>query len=145
MGGAYERGRGVVKWHQAKETDPFLGSGCSFGQGANPSEHNKRRSWQESEKQLLVNAKTTRNSYRWWKLFSHMQGFGGKFSMNHSPPTVYFSSEGQLVHTNATLSARISPQWLSELRWLWQNVGQKIPLPSSKYSLSSLLKRELLS
>ena len=53
--------------------------------------------------------------------------------MNHSPPTVYFSSEGQLVHTNATLSARISPQWLSEL----DEYGQVFPeeLCLSSFSL----------
>ena len=28
----------------------------------------------------------------------------------------------QLVHTNSTVYARMSPQWLSELRWLWPNV-----------------------
>ena len=34
----------------------------------------------------------------------------------------FFFCGDQLTHTNSTLSARISPQWLSELRRLWPNV-----------------------
>ena len=30
------------------------------------------------------------------------------------------------MHTNSTPYARISPQWLSELRWLWSNVPRQV-------------------
>ena len=33
-----------------------------------------------------------------------------------------FFSGDQLAHTNSTLSARMGPQWLSELRRLWPSV-----------------------
>ena len=36
---------------------------------------------------------------------------------NHSPPVLFLSGD-PLVRTSSTLQARISPQWLSELRQL---------------------------
>ena len=45
--------------------------------------------------------------------FSSLARILGECSTIHSLPS--------LAHTNSTLCARISPQWLSELRRLWLN------------------------
>ena len=44
--------------------------------------------------------------------------FGGGFFF------LFFSLKWRLAcaHTNSTLCARVSPQWLSELRRLWPNI-----------------------
>ena len=48
---------------------------------------------------------------------------------DHSFPACaffFFSNGDQLARTNSTFQARISPQWLSELRRLWPNVPNKL-------------------
>ena len=53
---------------------------------------------------------------------------------DHSFPPAFFSSSGsgdQLMLTDSTLYARISPQWLSELRQLWPNVLGKLHVSSN--------------
>ena len=49
----------------------------------------------------------------------------GEGSSIHSLPALFknFFSEDQLTHTNSIHQARISPQWLSELRSLWLSVS----------------------
>ena len=59
--------------------------------------------------------------------FLACEDLGRKF--DHSfPASAFFSflfllSGNYLAHTNSTLYARISPQWLGELRRLWPNVS----------------------
>ena len=49
-------------------------------------------------------------------------GVGGcKKNVSH-----FFIVENQLAHTNSTLYARITPQWLTEPRWLWLSVPWQI-------------------
>ena len=64
---------------------------------------------------------------RWWWLFPCMQGFWGREGVcdEQLSTVLFFSllfSGDQLVHTNSTLQASISPQWLSKLSQLWPNV-----------------------
>ena len=53
--------------------------------------------------------------------FSSLRGLWGK--IGQCIPRLrfffFFLSGDQLARTNCTLYVRISPQWLSELRWLW--------------------------
>ena len=67
-----------------------------------------------------------------WKLIKKGSGGGGGGfflacedlgrMFNYSPPVLFlffvvvFRTGGWLMHTNSTLYARISPQWISELR-----------------------------
>ena len=53
-----------------------------------------------------------------------IQGLGGGRGVKKSfPACAFLSSSGdQLARTNSTLSAKISPQWLSELIRLWTSV-----------------------
>ena len=56
--------------------------------------------------------------------FSSVVRILGKCSTIHSPYALFllFCWNGDsLVHTNSTFSARISPQWLGEVRRLWPN------------------------
>ena len=51
----------------------------------------------------------------------------GRMFDNSFPAYVFFLllflfSGGSVEHTNSTLYARISPQWLSKLRWLWLSI-----------------------
>ena len=59
----------------------------------------------------------------WWWFFPCLWGFLGKV-LQLIPCLHFFLWSGdQLTHTNAFfLYARISPQWLCELRWLWLSV-----------------------
>ena len=43
---------------------------------------------------------------------------------------LFVLSGGQLAHTNSTSQARIMPQWLSELRQLWQAFHGELRLSS---------------
>ena len=66
---------------------------------------------------------TTSKFFRIWSGggFSSHNDFGVRFLMNQSLPVLnfffFFFSGDQLAHTNSTPSAKVSPQWLSEL---WQ-------------------------
>ena len=62
---------------------------------------------------------------------------------DHSLPACafFFFSGDKLAHTNSTLYARISLQWLSELRRLWPNVPRHVrfqigshAMPGQRYS-----------
>ena len=45
------------------------------------------------------------------------------WTLKHSPQVLFFPQSGDyLMHTNSTLWARISPQWLSKLRWPWWSI-----------------------
>ena len=66
--------------------------------------------------------------------FSSRARILGECSTIHSPPALLFFSGDYLAHTNSTVYARISPQWLSELR----------RLANKKESSNSLLE-ELIS
>ena len=56
--------------------------------------------------------------------FSSLARIWGDCLTIHSPLAPFFSFfRGDLLaRTNSTLYARISPQWFSELRWLWPSV-----------------------
>ena len=55
----------------------------------------------------------------------------GEGSAIHSPPALFFFFKVEISsRTNSTLWARISPQWLSELRRLWPNVPWKLCVSS---------------
>ena len=55
----------------------------------------------------------------WW-VFLCFEDLGGRFG--NSLCSEKKLSADQITHTNSTLYTRISPQWLSELRWLWPSV-----------------------
>ena len=42
------------------------------------------------------------------------------------------------MHTNSTLYTRISPQWLSELRWLWLSVPWRVACELISWQVSTL-------
>ena len=50
---------------------------------------------------------------------------GGRFLINQ-PPTPVVLNGDQVLHTNSTLYARISPQWLSKLRQLWLSIPRQV-------------------
>ena len=60
------------------------------------------------------------------------EDLGRRFLMTQSPPALLFVYHSfifngdQLVHTNFTLCAMTSPQWLSELGRLWPSVPGRI-------------------
>ena len=58
--------------------------------------------------------------------FLPCEDFGRMFDHSFPARTVcFFSGEGgveTIAHSNFTLYARISPQWLNELKRLWPNV-----------------------
>ena len=58
-------------------------------------------------------------------VFSSLARILGECSIIHSPPALFFLSEVEI--SSRTVSplfyARVSPQWLSELRRLWPNVA----------------------
>ena len=62
-------------------------------------------------------------SHWWWWLFPCWWGLWGKVWWLIPCPRFFFLSEDQLMHTNSTFQARISPQWLSKLRWVWPSVS----------------------
>ena len=60
--------------------------------------------------------------------FSSLARISGECSIIHSPPALFFLSEVEI--SSRTVSplfyARVSPQWHSELRQLWQNVPRQV-------------------
>ena len=64
--------------------------------------------------------KTTYNvqAMWWWWGFPRMREFR-EYVYIHSSPAHFFFKVEISSRTNFTLQAWISPQWLSELRWLW--------------------------
>ena len=56
-----------------------------------------------------------------------MRGFYGK--VRRFIPHLrffFFQSGDQFANTNSTFMTRISPQWLSELRWLWTSIPWRV-------------------
>ena len=69
--------------------------------------------------------------------FSSRARILGECSTIHSPPALFFLLKW-LAHTNSTLYAMISPQWLSELRRLWPSVHWRVVCEFASWSVPTL-------